>query len=158
MVGLYDVEFVDGSCVSIFDGCDDASDFMFDNAFDAQDAARALLTQVFIGSLIDDLFPGVTFGCDILVPLCATHTPYGFAGGGVITWVANNWAADQTPMGLFDLDERGGMLAGTDTTALQSVNYAVWTPVSPVPVPAAIWLFGTALIGLVGFGKRREAA
>lgn len=30
--------------------------------------------------------------------------------------------------------------------------------VSPVPVPAAIWLFGTALIGLVGFGRRRNAA
>lgn len=29
---------------------------------------------------------------------------------------------------------------------------------SPVPVPAAIWLFGTALIGLVGFSKRRKAA
>jgi hypothetical protein len=30
--------------------------------------------------------------------------------------------------------------------------------VSPVPVPAAVWLFGTALIGLVGFGKRKKAA
>ena len=29
---------------------------------------------------------------------------------------------------------------------------------SAVPVPAAVWLFGTALIGLVGFGKRRKAA
>lgn len=29
---------------------------------------------------------------------------------------------------------------------------------SPVPVPAAVWLFGTALIGLVGFGRRRKAA
>ena len=27
--------------------------------------------------------------------------------------------------------------------------------VSAVPVPAAIWLFGTALIGLVGFSKRK---
>ena len=27
-----------------------------------------------------------------------------------------------------------------------------------VPVPAAVWLFGTALIGLIGFGKRRKAA
>jgi len=26
---------------------------------------------------------------------------------------------------------------------------------NPVPVPAAIWLFGSALIGLVGFGKRK---
>ncbi len=27
---------------------------------------------------------------------------------------------------------------------------------SPVPVPAAVWLFGTALIGLIGFGKRKS--
>jgi hypothetical protein len=27
--------------------------------------------------------------------------------------------------------------------------------VSPIPVPAAVWLFGTALIGLVGFNKAR---
>ena len=32
-------------------------------------------------------------------------------------------------------------------------NFSV--AVSPVPVPAGIWLFGTALIGLVGFSKRR---
>jgi hypothetical protein len=30
--------------------------------------------------------------------------------------------------------------------------------VSAVPVPAAVWLFGTALLGLVGFSKRRKAA
>ena len=30
--------------------------------------------------------------------------------------------------------------------------------VSQVPLPAAVWLFGTALIGLVGFSKRRKAA
>ena len=29
-------------------------------------------------------------------------------------------------------------------------------PLSAVPVPAAVWLFGTALIGLVGFGKRKS--
>jgi hypothetical protein len=30
--------------------------------------------------------------------------------------------------------------------------------VGVVPIPAAIWLFGTALLGLVGFSKRRKAA
>ena len=30
--------------------------------------------------------------------------------------------------------------------------------VSAVPIPATSWLFGTALIGLIGFGKRRKAA
>ena len=32
------------------------------------------------------------------------------------------------------------------------------SPPSAVPVPAAVWLFGTALIGLIGFGKRRKTA
>ena len=31
-------------------------------------------------------------------------------------------------------------------------------PVSPIPVPGAIYLFGTALIGLIGFCKARKAA
>lgn len=29
---------------------------------------------------------------------------------------------------------------------------------SVIPIPAAVWLFGTALIGLVGIGNRRKAA
>ena len=28
--------------------------------------------------------------------------------------------------------------------------------ISPIPVPAAFWLFGTALIGIVGFSRRRK--
>ncbi|MDH3387883.1 MAG: hypothetical protein OEN02_08240 [Gammaproteobacteria bacterium] len=28
--------------------------------------------------------------------------------------------------------------------------------VSVIPVPAAVWLFGTGLVGLIGFGKRRK--
>jgi len=29
--------------------------------------------------------------------------------------------------------------------------------VNVVPLPAALWLFGSALIGLVGFGRRKKA-
>ncbi len=32
-----------------------------------------------------------------------------------------------------------------------------FSTLNPVPVPAAIWLFGTALIGLVRFGKRKAS-
>jgi len=35
--------------------------------------------------------------------------------------------------------------------------YVSGMEVSAVPIPAAIWLFGTALIGLVGFGKRKAS-
>jgi len=38
------------------------------------------------------------------------------------------------------------------------VVFAEVAGVSPVPVPAAVWLFGTALIGMIGFGRRRKAA
>jgi len=38
-------------------------------------------------------------------------------------------------------------------------NVSITTSAVPaVPIPAAIWLFGTALIGLVGFSKRRKVA
>ena len=39
-----------------------------------------------------------------------------------------------------------------------SALFTVEAPTGVVPVPAAVWLFGTALIGLVGFSKRRKAA
>jgi hypothetical protein len=31
-------------------------------------------------------------------------------------------------------------------------------PLAPVPLPAAIWLFGSGLLSLLGFGRRRVAA
>ena len=33
-----------------------------------------------------------------------------------------------------------------------------YSPGAVVPVPAAVWLFGTALIGLAGFARRKKAA
>jgi hypothetical protein len=44
------------------------------------------------------------------------------------------------------------MVVRVDATAASVVVF----PPSQVPVPAAIWLFGTALVGLVGLGRRRK--
>ena len=49
------------------------------------------------------------------------------------------------------------MLSGFwDGTGVQGSisNLAIWGKVSPIPVPAAFWLFGTALIGFVGMSRR----
>ncbi|HHH39498.1 MAG TPA: VPLPA-CTERM sorting domain-containing protein [Sedimenticola sp.] len=40
-----------------------------------------------------------------------------------------------------------------DLAALQDIGWEV----TPVPVPAAAWLFGTGLLGLAGFARRRAA-
>ena len=65
------------------------------------------------------------------------------------------------------LNETGGLthsynvLAGESLLAGDSTfngPTALTIKVSPIPVPAAVWLFGTALIGLPGFGNRRKAA
>ena len=47
--------------------------------------------------------------------------------------------------------------AFTDNNAI-AIDHLVARALSPVPAPAAIWLFGTGLIGLVGFGKCRQSA
>ena len=45
---LFDVSFLDGTCISVFDGCDDVSDFTFQSQADAALAGQALLDQVFV--------------------------------------------------------------------------------------------------------------
>ena len=44
---LYNVEFLDGTCIDLYNGCDDVSDFTFQTEAAALLAAQALLLQVF---------------------------------------------------------------------------------------------------------------
>ena len=46
---LYDVTFQDGTCVDLFDGCDEVSDFAFPTSSAANSASFALLAQVLLG-------------------------------------------------------------------------------------------------------------
>lgn len=41
--------------------------------------------------------------------------------------------------------------------ALDGVTYDVLVTTSAVPVPGAVWLFGSAMAGLIGFGRRKAA-
>ena len=65
-----------------------------------------------------------------------------------------------TGLGIFDPTNAATLelVSGYNDSAADWVRLETGTTaVSPVPVPAALWLFGTALIGLVGLGKRRKA-
>ena len=51
----------------------------------------------------------------------------------------------------FNLDEFAFRLSGNGSTAFEVFN------VSSVPVPAAVWLFGSGLLGLIGIARRKKA-
>jgi len=39
----------------------------------------------------------------------------------------------------------------------RSTSTVSWAQFSAVPVPAAVWLFGSGLIGLIGIARRKKA-
>lgn len=52
-----------------------------------------------------------------------------------------------------------GFFAGTPYTEMFSLDFSAGAVVaSPVPVPAAVWLFGSGLLGLVGVARRKKSA
>lgn len=48
--------------------------------------------------------------------------------------------------------------AGVGNWKTNVADYSLTITTAPVPVPGAVWLFGSAMAGMVGFGRRRKAA
>lgn len=75
-------------------------------------------------------------------------------------WLASGWAADWDDGSLwkdvFSMGD-GEMSEGTRTT-----NYYAWAvqsgDIGSVPIPAAVWLFSSGLIGLIGLARRKQSA
>ena len=138
---LYDVEFVDGTCIDLFDGCDSPADSDFTTAGEITQALHALLSQVFIdGELGDfDSSPQLTAGCSIL-DVCEVLHPLPQAGGSLhsnrdllggyntrfaddhfyndkVLWVGHHWPSWETTEG-------------------QSGASTVWSRWTPIPEPS----------------------
>ncbi len=78
---LYDVTFLGGTCIDIFDGCEEAADFEFTDEATAKAAAQALIDQVFIdipaGAFDSD--PYLTNSCTMRTSrmrICNVNIPY----------------------------------------------------------------------------------
>lgn len=153
---LYDVSFVDGSCAGLFGGCDDYFDFAFTAQGQATLASVALWQSVFVNNASGefDSVPQLTNGCTDAT-YCSVYTPF------------LRWASDEVKVvafANFRESEDGSdavflpsnLLRTFDAGANERVVYAVWQP-SPVPLPAAAWLFGSAILGLVGVARRKQA-
>jgi hypothetical protein len=76
----YDAQFLDGTCIALFSGCDQASDFRFNTFAAAVGATQALLDQVYVDDISNDftLLPEGTTGCESTAS-CHVVTPYELA-------------------------------------------------------------------------------
>ena len=75
-----------------------------------------------------------------------------FAYLSCLTGLSSCVSSSPTNIVLFALDDDG---AGPDDNHDDYVGYIV---ASPVPLPASVWLLGSALIGLLGIARRKRTA
>ena len=159
---LYDVRFVDGTCVGVFSGCDSQADLPFSKSFEAVAASEALNLQVFVDSGTGrdfDSTPGLTSGCIFLALECNVYTPYEipdlFLGFYVNAWSSRNFQLIQnenaTDHGMFLIDE--------DFSSAANRAWAVWAPhAAEAPLPGTLACLGIGVLALVLANRRRTQA
>ena len=145
----YNVEFLDGTCIALYSGCDSVSDFTFQSEAAALLASQALLDQVFLDGPqgLFDSSPELTNGCNA-VDECRAITPFAINQDfRAITWIAINAFVEYGDVLVPTTWERG-----LSTGVSPYWTYAVWTP---IPEPGTGLLMGLGLLGLSA-RKRRE--
>ena len=151
---LYDVDFLEGSCTALFNGCDASEDFTFSTEATALAAASALQAQVFLdgpGGMFDSI-PALTNGCEDET-ICSIYTPYALSEIAVQADVAISLNFAGSGGFTFAND----FLRNEDTTLSPAIVFASWdiSQATVVPLPATGWLFLSGLVGL--FLARRRA-
>jgi hypothetical protein len=157
-IGEFDVKFVDGTCVELFSGCDELSDFTFITEEDAKAAVEALFDQVFVDNDLGlfDSDPRLIAGCDSS-SACGAIFPFQFGNDfgeyGAIDsdqlFVAG--ASNRSSRARFG-DNYFQIPLDPSITTGNSRVYTIFTR-QPVPEPAT---FALILLGLAGIWYRRS--
>jgi len=82
-----------------------------------------------------------------------------FSGTGDATSLFSfDWLANAVPVpATAHFDSATGSLELSNFPGVNLILNASYTAASAVPVPAAAWLFGSAMLGLVGVSRKRQA-
>lgn len=151
---LYDVSFLDGSCAQVYNGCNSNNDFIF-NSNQAELASQALLSQVFIDSTSGTFDTSVSLinGCESFDE-CKVYTAFG------TNWEWGNvQIADNNSIESGDSVYYGGVHPTiVEFSNIENSTWATWSPVTPVPLPASIWIFISGLLGIISLGVKRVKA
>ncbi len=144
-----DVSFVDGTCASVYNGC-----------------TGITLPQYYFYGYIEDALDDLMLNNGVTFEDFAGYQAGLPMGNGFILWNLNGGTMEGISVSGVSAYDRASYF-GTSTTfdfddnqdsIFQSTQgvFMVVSEVTAVPVPAAAWLFGSALLGL-GAVKRRKA-
>lgn len=170
---LFDVSLADGTCSGVYGGCE-TSRFDFHSANEALLAAKALLSQVYIGQFDTDVqhiygCSSPTAFCDSIIPFERHDTAqFGstFNFAAIHNWrVADDAGTSETQPYNKDWADvfpviAGGVSITYDTTAYpenDGVNWARFTPSAVAAVPeSSTWVMMLLGFGAIGIALRQR--
>jgi hypothetical protein len=159
---LYDVSFLEGSCQSLYSGCDASADFTFQTSANAQTAAQALLDQVFLDTLAGsfDSNPGLTFGCEAGNSILGCSADIAYSGFVGVTYSSKS-ASNAQLEPLDDVYSASFASASADSSQSPYNVWAIFTlsqiqTAVPEPSTWAMMIMGFGAVGLVMRRRRKD--